>query len=252
MKKSIVAIAIVLLSLAPALLAQGKPITPYVPDTDKIKVSGGTTYFAASPYLSISVRLAYRGNPVLHAKVRMNEVLLREGGDGFYAGSIPSPFLIALGQDQVITIEAPRLAPAPLPWAHFTGRAVLATYRVDNLLQWLSPTPGQVIDLAACPLGEIPCRWKFKGAPVKTRMSVRDTADRAEVFSRLTEDEDLTIPTAVLRPGKTYEIRIGTSNFSPGAGPMARFKLGKLAAPDSDVRYDWEYNFSFSTAPAPK
>jgi hypothetical protein len=250
MKKMFFAIAIVWLSLAPALMAQGTPIMPYVPEADKIKVIGGTIYFAGSPYLSISVRLANRGNPVLYAKVRMNEILLREGGGGFYSGSIPTPYLIALGEDQVITIEAPRLAPTPLPWAHFTGRAVLATYRVDNLLLWLSPTPGQVIDLAACPLRELPCRWKFKGPHVMTRLSVKDTAERAEVFTRLTDGEDLTVPTAVLRPGKTYEIRIGTSNFSPGAGPMARFKLGKLAAPDSNVRYDWEYNFLFSTAPA--
>ena len=245
MKKIIVAIAMIPLFLAPALLAQGKIITPVVPGADKITFIGGTMYYAGSPYLSISAHLTKGGVPVLHGKVRMNGILLRESSDGFYAGSIPTPFHAEIGQEQVFTI-----APALVSRTITSEQVVLATYRVDNLIQWLSPTPGQVIDLAAYPLGELPCRWNYRGRPVMARLRVVDTATRAEVFSRMTDGEELTIPTAALSPGKTYSVRIDTSRMNPGCGPLGRFKLAKLAAPDSDVRFDQDYSFTFSTAPA--
>lgn len=248
MKKITLLIAMLSIFLVSALLAQ-KPdiITPSVPGSDKIKIVGGTIYFAGSPYLSINVHLTKGGVPVLHGKVRMNGILLRESREGFYSGSIPTPFNVAIGQEQVFTI-APLSGPTPRIIT--SEQVVLATYVIANLIQWLSPTPGQVIDLAAYPLGELPCRWKFKGTPVMARLRVVDSATRTEVFSRMTDGEELTIPTAILLPGKTYGVSIDTGAFSPGCGPLGRFKLAKLAAPGSDVRFNQEYSFSFSTAPA--
>jgi len=245
MKKIIVTIAMISLFVVPVLLAQGKGISPVVPGSDKITVVGGTVFYAGSPYLSINVHLTKMGVPVLHGKVRMNGILLRESTGGFYAGAIPTPYKVALGEEQVFTI-----AQARVPRTITPEQVVLATYRVDNLIQWVSPTPGQVIDLAAIPLGELPCRWKYTGTPVMARLRVVETASRTEVFSRKTDGEELTIPTVTLRPGKTYIISIDTSRFSSGCGPLGRFKLAKLAAPDSDVRFDQEYSFTFSTAPA--
>jgi hypothetical protein len=247
MKKIVVAIVMIPLFLAPALLAQGKTIPPFRPGADRIKITGGTIYYAASPYLSIYVNLSRMGTPVLHAKVRLNKTLLREGSGGFYSGAFFTPYNIALGQEHVFTIESPGLAPGPPLGTLRDERIVLAEYRVDNLIQWVSPTPGQVIDLAEHALG-VSLRWKFAGTPVKVRVSISDTATRAEVFSRVTNGEELTLPAAVLQPGKTYTVQIDTT--PPGCGPLGRFKLGKPATLDSNVRYDWEYNFRFSTAPA--
>ena len=246
MKKFIMAIAMITLFLVPALLAQGKGISPVVPGSDKITVVGGTVYYEGSPYLSINVHLTKSGVPVLHGKVRMNGILLRESTGGYYAGAIPTPYKVALGEEQVFTIAQVLALRTIAP-----EQVVLATYRVDNLIHWLSPTPGQVIDLAALPLGALPCRWKYTGTPVMARLRVVETASRTEVFSRMTDGEELTIPTVTLRPGKTYIISINTSrfSFSSECGPLGRFKLAKLAAPDSDVRFDQEYSFTFSTAP---
>lgn len=247
MKKTIVVIAMIPLFLTPALLAQGKTITPFVPGANKIKITGGTIYYAASPYLSIYVNLSRMGAPVLHAKVRLNKTLLREGSGGFYAGAFFTPYIIALGHEHVFTVESPGLAPGPPLGTFHDERIVLAEYRVDNLIQWVSPTPGQVIDLAEHAAG-IRLRWKFAGTPVKVRITVDDTAARTEVFSSVTTAEELSLPAAVLQPGKTYTVQIDTT--APGCGPLGRFKLGKLATLDSNVRYDWEYNFRFSTASA--
>jgi hypothetical protein len=140
------------------------------------------------------------------------------------------------------------LAPAPPLGTFPAERTVLATYRVDKLIQWLSPTPGQVIHLSAHTLS-IRLRWKFTGTPVRVRIAVSDSATRTEIFSGMTTGEELSLPAAVLQPGKTYTVQIDTT--PPGCGPMGRFILAKPAALDSDVCFDWEYNFRFSTAPGP-
>jgi hypothetical protein len=248
MKKIFLAIAMIPLFLAPALLAQGKTITPFGPGADKIKITGGTIYYAASPYLSIYVNLTRRGAPVLNAKVRLNKTLLREGSGGFYSGAFFTPYNIAIGHEHVFTIEPPLLSPAPPLGTFPPDRAELATYRVDKLIQWVSPTPGQVIHLSAHTLS-IRLRWKFTGTPVRVRIAVSDSATRAEVFSGMTAAEEIALPAGVLQPGKTYSVQIDTT--PPGCGPMGRFTLAKLASLDSDVCFDWEYNFRFSTAPGP-
>jgi hypothetical protein len=248
MNKIIVAIAMISLFLVPALLAQGKTFPPFGPGAGRIKITGGTIYYAASPYLSVYVNLTRGGAPLLHAKVRLNKTLLREGSGGFYSGAFFTPYNIALGDEHVFTIEPAVLAPAPPLGTFPAERTVLASYRVDKLIQWLSPTPGQVIHLSAHTLS-IRLRWKFTGTPVRVRIAVSDSATRTEVFSGMTTGEELSLPAAVLQPGKTYTVQIDTT--PPGCGPMGRFTLAKPAALDSDVCFDWEYNSRFSTAPGP-
>lgn len=248
MKTQLVVAALAAIGLAPALMAQGTPITLRVPEAEKIKITGGTVYYAGSPYLSIRATLTRAGAPVLHAKVRLNDTLLREWGGGFYGGAFPTPYRIEIGHEHVFSVEFPAIPVSSRPFP--PGRQVLATYRVDNLIRWLSPSPGQVLDLAAYPLGEIPCRWKFAGTPVRVRVCVVDRTTRAEILCRETDGGEFAIPTAALRPGNNYSLEITTA--FPGCGPLGRFKLGKLAASGSDVHYDWDYYLHFSTAPAGK
>ena len=248
MKKTIIVIAMISLFLAPTLMAQGKPIPPFRPGADRIKITGGTIYYAGSPYLSIYANLTRGGAPVLHAKVRLNKTLLREGSGGFYSGAFFTPYNIAIGDVHVFTIEPPALSPGPPPGTFPAERAELATYRVANLIQWVSPTEGQVIHLSAHTLS-IRLRWKFTGTPVRVRIVVSDSATRAEIFSGMTASEEIALPAGVVQPGKTYTVQIDTTPH--GCGPLGRFTLARLAALDSDVCFDWEYNFRFSTAPGP-
>jgi hypothetical protein len=247
MKKNVVAIILALFFLVPALRARGTPISIEVPDADKIKIIGGTIFFVDMPYLSINATLSRLGTPVLGAKIRMNGVELRGSSGGSYAGSI-SPYKSNLGDDYVFTVETL----ARLPSGGVSPRremVVLASYRVDNLLTWISPSPGQVIDLSAYPLGEIPVRWRFAGTRVPFQLRITDSVTHAEIISKIVDSEGYTIPTVALRPGKTYFFSV-TTVYALGCGPLGRFKLGKLAAPGSEVRFDCGYAFGFSTAAA--
>jgi len=250
MMKAIFAIVLVALVSSPVLPAQGKTITPLTPEPEKILIKGATIFYAGSPYLSIGIHLTRAGVPVLGAKVRMNEVLLRDNGHGDYAGAYYTPFKVELGQDQVFTIETLLPAPAGSPGPLRREKTRLAAYRVDRLLQWLSPGTGEKIDLAAYPLGELPLRWKFVGATswVKARLTVFERSGRGEIINRIVEGEECTIPIAALRPGMEYIINIDTT--PPDCGPMGIFKLGKIAAPGSEVHFEWEYHIVLRTAPA--
>jgi len=247
MKKIVFSIGLLLLFMIPALKGMGEIITPAVPDADKIKIIGGTIFFDNRPYLNINAHLTRLGTPLLGAKIRMNGVELRGSSGGFYAGAI-SPYKPNLGDEFVFYIEMP----ARLPSGGVSPRremVVLASYRIDNLFIWISPTHGQVIDLAAYPLGEIPVRYKFTGTHVPFQLRITDQVTHAEIISRIIDSEGYTIPTAALRPGKTY-VFTATTVYVPGCGPLGRFKLGKPAAPGSEVRFDTSHGGGFSTAPA--
>lgn len=250
MKKALAAIALIAIISAPALSAQGKVITPLVPEAEKILANGATIFYAGSPYLSISIHLTRAGAPVLGATVRMNELLLRDNGHGDYAGAYYTPFTVELGQEQVFTIETLLPVPAGSPGPLRREKTRLAAYRVDRLLQWLSPGTGETIDLAAFPLGELPLRWKFVGATsgVRARLTVLERGGRGEIISRAVEGDECTIPIAALRPGMEYIISIDTT--PPDCGPMGVFKLGKIAAPGSEVHFEWESHVVLRTAPA--
>jgi hypothetical protein len=231
-------------------MAQGKTITPLRPEPEKILAKGATIFYAGSPYLSIGIHLTHAGAPMLGAKVRMNEVLLRGNGYGDYAGAYYTPFKVELGQEQVFTIETFAAAPVGGSGPPRLERVVLARYRVDRLLQWLSPRTGETIDLAAYPLGELPLRWKFVGTttPVKGRLRVIERGGRGEIINRVVEGDECTVPIAVLRPDMDYLISIDTS--PPDCGSMGVFKLGKIVAPGSEVHFEWEYGILLRTAPA--
>lgn len=250
MKKALFVITLVTLISIPALMAQGKTITPLAPEAEKILVKGATIFYAGSPYLSFGVHLTRAGAPLLGAKVRMNEVLLPDNGYGDYTSAYPTPFRVELGQEQVFTIETllPVLGGSSGPLRREKTR--LAAYRVDRLLEWLSPRTGETIDLAAFPLGELPLRWKFLGTTsrVKARLIVLERGGRGEIINRVVEGDECTIPIAALRPGMQYIINIDTS--PPDCGPMGIYKLGKIAAPGSEVHFEWEYHIVLRTAPA--
>ncbi len=249
MRKALAAIVLAALISMPALMAQGKSITPLVPEAEKILAKGATIFYACSPYLSIGIHLNRAGAPVLGAKVRMNEVLLRDNGHGDYAGAYPTPFKVEIGQDQVFTIETFASSPGGSSGTLRRERVPLASYRVDRLLQWLSPRTGDTIDLAAYPLGELPLRWKFVGVTswVKARLRVLERGGRGEIINRVVEGDECTLPISALRPGMEYSISIDTS--LPDGGPMGIFKLGKIAASGSEVHFEWEYHIQIRTAP---
>lgn len=248
MKKTLLAIAWVAIFAVPALRAQGKTILPYVPGADKIMVKGGTIFYAGSPYLSISVVLTRAGSPLLGARVRMNDVLLRGSTGGYYAGAYPTPFKADIGQEQLFTIETLAPLPGGSSGSLRRERLPLASYRVDRLLQWLAPRPDATIDLSAFPLGELPLRWRFIGAttPVKGRLTVIERGGRGEIINRVVEGDECTVPIAALRPDKEYLISINTS--FPDCGPMGVFKLGKIVDPGSEVHFEWEYGILIKTA----
>jgi hypothetical protein len=111
---------------------------------------------------------------------------------------------------------------------------------VANIIEWVFPAPGEVIDLAAYP-SLIPLRWNFTGTPARTQLSILDTATRVRVFTTFIDNEEIKIPASTLQPGKEYDF----SMFA--MAPFEQFKLAKIAATGSNVDFLFSDSFIFST-----
>lgn len=248
MKKIAVLLAMLLVFLVSALMPQGKIVTPVVPGSDKIKIQGYVYFSMGLKALIADIRLTFRDNPVLGAEVNLNETKLAEfGGPGVYSGRVSS-YGIRIGNELQISVKLPRSIPGPFVRPPFEGRQKLASYLVDNILEWVFPTPGQVIDLASYPSREIPFRWNFTGPPVASQLSIVDAATETRVLYRMVETEEITIPAAILLPGKSYDF--GLTNVFVWCGIMGKFKMSRLAAPGSAINFHYDGRLRFSTAPA--
>ncbi len=250
MNKFILAIAMISLLVVPALQAQGKTLTPFVPGADKVKIQGVVYFSMGLKALIASFSLTFRDNPVLGAEVSLNETKLTElGGPGHYYGSV-RPYDIRIGNELQVWVKLPTRMPGSIVTPPFEGKQKLASYVVDNILEWGFPTPGQVINLAAYPAGEIPFRWDFSGPPIASQLIINDAASGSRIIYRMVETEGIAIPVVSLQPGKSYEF-ILTSVFA-WCGIMGRFKMSKLAAPGAGISFRYDGISSFSTAPAAK
>jgi hypothetical protein len=246
MKRILVFIAMISVLLVPALLAQGKGIMPIIPGSDKLKITGGIL-FMQTEYLSIGVKLTYMGRPVLNAKVWLNKWPLEDRGGGDFRLVI-RPYTARVGNKLELAVELPPVH-RPLGEPPFVGKKVLASLVINNIVEWVFPTPGQVIDLSSYSTGFVSCRWNFTGTPVKVIFELFNTADPHRViFGQTIEAEAINVPLGVLTPGNEYRLTVddGVSGFPP----MGAFTMSKLTAPGSSLVYQFSTECTFSTMPA--
>jgi hypothetical protein len=248
MKKILITITMISVFMVPALLAQGKGITPIVPGSDKLKITG-VMGFMQTKYLGMVIKLNCMGRPVLNANVWLNNWPLENRGGGEFRVTVDK-YTARVGDKLELAVELPRerllLVKPP-----FEGRQVLASLVIDNIIEWVFPMPGQVIDLSSYSMGFISCRWNFTGTPVRVFFELFNTADPDRIiFSRTIEAEAVNVPLSVVTPGNEY--RMTVDDDSTGSPPLGAFKMSKLAAPGSSLVYYFVAECTFSTSAAKK
>ncbi|MCU0236505.1 MAG: hypothetical protein MUC72_05405 [Acidobacteria bacterium] len=243
MKKFILAIALISLSMVPALQAQGKTITGVDPDGGKIKVWGFVRYNMNNQWfrndLSVQVWLSYRGEPLNGAVVRIGDNILPDRGRGCYS-KLLIDVKYRVGDRLDFSLEFPeasaRLGSAP----PFTGRRKMAAYTIENTIQWLLPAASQVIDLPAYARTGIPFRWNHTGTPATGALSIEEEGIR--VYTKSVTGEELVVPVGALQPGKAYASCLKDEKHY--------FRVDGLFSPRSEIEFIVSCVSLFSTAPA--
>lgn len=218
------------LKKTPKLLTLAKP---------KIKVTGFAAYYGNAVYVSASITLEMNGRPLTKVRVRINDSLLRSQGNGTYNGAIVSPYRIRIGNKLVYTVEFPKtlyMASSPRP---YTGKIVLGTYKIKNIVRWVWPQPGQTIP--ATLLRAYNFKWNFTGNPAPTEIFIKDKKTNTKIFSKILSTEQHNVNSRLFHPGRDYAMGIWASS------PLGKFKLSKHCAPGSKI--DWYFSniMTFST-----
>jgi len=243
MKKIILAFVMISFFLVPALLAQGKTLTGPDPDSGKIWVWGGVNYKMSNQWfrddLSVQIWLQYRGEPLNGAIVRIGDTILPDRGRGRYFKMLID-VKYRVGDRLDLSLEFPeassRLGSAP----PFTGRRKMASYAIENTIQWLLPAASQVIDLPAYARTGIPFRWNYTGTPVTGVLSIEEGMTR--VYTKSVTGEELIVPVGALQPGKAYASSLKDEKHY--------FRVNDLFSPRSEIEFIVSCVSLFSTAPA--
>lgn len=151
----------------------------------------------------------------------------------------------------MLKIEAELPDPRPRPGVKplFTGRQVLASLVTRNIIEWIFPVGGQVINLSDYPGSTVRFRWNFTGTTVKSQLQLYENADPSRmIYINTSGTESLEIPTRVMAPGSRYRITLSTAITT--YDPMGEFKMDKLTAPGSRMVFYHDSYCPFSTRPA--
>lgn len=210
-------------TLKPLKLTQGKP---------KILVTGHAQYYGNAKYISAYITLKMNGRALSNLKVRINDSLMMNHGNGNYGGSIPSTYKIRLGNKLVFSAEFPKLpyrlgSPPP-----FKGKVILGTYRIRNIIKWVWPKPGQSI-----PTGRFLTylfKWDFTGTPATTEFFIKDKKTNTKIYTKNTNAEQQSVMARLFSPGKEYVMGLWAVD------PIDKFRLKNSCAKGSKI--DWYFS----------
>ncbi len=237
MKKILLSAVIFALFITPAF-TQIKTLQPTIQQPlltlvkPKILVQGHAQYYGNAKYISAYLTLKIDGKPLSNVKVRINKSLMMNHGNGNYGGSIPSNYDIKIGNELVFSVEfpkAPYLVGSPPP---FTGKIVLGTYRIRNIINWVWPKPGQTI-----PTGRIISylfKWDFTGSPAKTEFFIKDKSTNTKIFTKNTSAEQQSVMAGLFNSGKEYVMGMWAVD------PIDKFRLSGVCSKGS--RIDWYFS----------
>ena len=233
MKKNLLLVLIFIALILPALPQIRTLETPILTlAKPKIEVTGHAQYYGNAKYISAYITLKMDGRPLSNVKVRINNSLMMNHGNGNYGGSIPSTYRIRLGNKLTFTAEFPKTlfsfrSPPP-----FTGKIVLGTYKIRNIIRWVWPKPGQTI-----PVGNFLTylfKWNFTGTPALTEFFIKDKKTNTKIFTKNTSAEQQSVMAGLFSPGKEYVMGMWAVN------PIDKFRLTKHCTKGSKI--DWYFS----------
>jgi hypothetical protein len=237
MKNKMLLGALIAALMVTTLGSQGAPITPASSGSTKVKLTGNLQFIDVRPAgrLLVDLTLTYAGNPVVAAKAWLNDQLLVNDGNGRYRGSI-DPYNGRIGNKVELSVELTPAFMSPGSTLPFSGRRVLVTIPIENLIEWIFPAydDGQVIILADYSSGGIPFRWDFLAAPVALWLHVWEEISPGVtrmVHKVLISSESALVPVKIFSPGKGYSAGI--------QGQIGRASLSKLLDAGSAFLYTY-------------
>lgn len=230
------ALFIFLLSFHPGFASDNLPGSETLPIPGlKIKINGHSQYLG---YLNAYLNVTRAGRPVNGLKIFLDKLQLSDRGGGIYSGGTPYSYNIKPGN--VITI---RLQPSPLVSPRDRKSTVLATYKVNNVIQWVYPKPDGVITLGRPPsaslLGRsIKFQWNYTGRTRKTKVTIKDFSKNVVIFSTTVMAESVMVPRSKFVPGRKYRFDLEVD------GAMGKFVLTNNVQPGSEVLfYYWAHMY---------
>ncbi len=116
----------------------------------------------------------------------------------------------------------------------------MASYTIENTIQWLLPAASQVIDLPVYARTGIPFRWNHTGTPATSVLSIEQGMTR--VYRKSVTGEEHIVPIGALQPGKAYASALNDEKHY--------FRMNDLFSPRSEIEFSVTCVSLFSTAPA--
>lgn len=194
----------------------------------KIKINGHSQYLG---YLNAYLNVTKGGRPVTGLNIFLDKLQLSDRGGGIYSGGTPHSYNIKPGNVISIRLKPSRLAPV-----RERKPALLASYRVKNVIQWVFPKPDGVITLGRTSppslLGRsIKFQWNYTGRVRKTKVTVKDFTKNVVIFSKTVMAESVMVPRSKFIPGRKYRFDLEVD------GPMGKFVLTDKVQPGSEVLF---------------
>lgn len=207
--------------------------------TPKINVTGFAAYYGNADYISVYIKLMYKGRPLSTPIVRLNNSVINNSGNGEYHGALTPYNNIRVGDRLVFTAEFPKRRLYGLGKPLFSGKIILATYQISNIIEWVYPMPNQVINIGG--VLNIPLRWNFTGTPKTTELFIKDKATNVKIYSKNINNEIQKISASLLKPGKEYRMGLWAVD------PLDNFRISKNCDASSRVVFYFSDIMTFKT-----
>ena len=135
MKKAVLSFIFITLFFGPSFTQTilKKTIKPTLLNVPKVLVHGSVTYRGTVNRISATISFRYKNRALKNLKVRVNNLVLKKGSPGDYQLNSLLKTRVKVGSTIVITAESKdRQAP-------FTGKVIVATYKVKNYVKLIFP-----------------------------------------------------------------------------------------------------------------
>jgi hypothetical protein len=168
---------------------------------------------ASQNILGAWITMYYGSDPAEHLWVSIGKLNLREAGPGYYVGQEGGSAVFPNRLIEIAVKPAPAM-PFKKPSTAEKEAKPLATgqARLTNILEIVSPTLLETIDLAA--VSSVTVRWRFtSGAGPISRLVVLEGTGEAKLFEQLdVPGESFNISKSIFRPGRQYSIWLTRNN----------------------------------------
>ena len=193
--------------------------------SDKILVIGHSQFLG---YLNAYLNVSKGGTPLTKQDIYLDRLKLRDIAGGNYSNG--TPYRYDIEAEKKITISLvpktllyqPGKRPKPI---------ILGTYKVNNHIEWVYPSPDSKISISPTLLRTLKFRWNYTGKILRTKVRIKNFTTNTEVFNRTVTAEEISVPAHIFVRRNRYRFDLEVD------GPVGLFKLTKVTAPGSKIEF---------------